>query len=42
MAKFPIPYLYKNPGFWGDPRDSYYGTDFVNLPYQEANKANEK
>lgn len=40
MANFPIPYLYKNPSFWGDPRDKFYGTDFVNLPYQENNEDN--
>lgn len=42
MANFPIPYLYKNPAFWGDRRDSYYNTDFVNLPYQDKNIENEK
>ena len=42
MANFPIPYLYKNPAFWGDPRDKFYGTDFVNLPYQDKNVDNEK
>ena len=33
MAKFPIPYLYANPSFWGDPRDDFYGEDFVGMPY---------
>lgn len=42
MAVFPIPYLYKNPAFWGDNRDQFYGTDFVNLPYQDKNVDNEK
>lgn len=42
MANFPIPYLYKNPAFWGDSRDLFYGTDFVNLPYQDKNVDNEK
>lgn len=42
MANFPIPYLYKNPAFWGDRRDHFYGTDFVNLPYQDKNVDNER
>lgn len=42
MAHFPIPYLYANPSFWGDPRDKYYGEDFVGMPYQGANQKNEK
>ena len=42
MANFPIPYLYKNPAFWGDNRDQFYGTDFVNLSYQDKNVDNEK
>ena len=42
MAKFPIPYLYANPSFWGDPRDNFYGEDFVGMPYQGKNQKNEK
>lgn len=42
MAKFPIPYLYANPSFWGDPRDDFYGEDFVGMPYQGKNQKNEK
>lgn len=42
MAHFPIPYLYANPSFWGDPRDSFYGEDFVGMPYQGKNQENEK
>ena len=42
MAHFPIPYLYANPSFWGDPRDAYYGEDFVGLPYQGKNQENQK
>lgn len=42
MANFPIPYLYVNPSFWGDPRDSYYGEDFVGMPYQGKNQENQK
>ena len=42
MANFPIPYLYENPAFWGDPRDKLYGVDFINLPYQDKNVDNER
>lgn len=42
MANFPIPYLYVNPSFWGDPRDNYYGEDFVGMPYQGKNQENQK